>query len=171
MSCRDLKPTLPEYKQECQPLDHDIRLNETWIKTFVTHLILNFQYHTLPLHETCDIMPMFQSISMSVIVNMKIYFLENYRHVSKLSSFQLSSVLVKWWSCPNCYQASSHEDVWRCGVQLHTFLILTLHWGAWSSLHPVHFTPGVTYCTESWVGARAGLDAVHKTKISCFCRK
>jgi hypothetical protein len=50
-------------------------------------------------------------------------------------------------------------DVW-----IHVFLTSALVGGEWSASRPGRFTPGErapgTYCMGSWVGLRAGLDAV-----------
>jgi hypothetical protein len=62
------------------------------------------------------------------------------------------------------------------GVELYLYAFLTsaLYVGEWSASHPGRFTPTEralgTHCIRSWVGPRAGLDAVTKRKIPSPCR-
>jgi len=60
------------------------------------------------------------------------------------------------------------------GVELHTFLTLTLHGGEWSVSRSGRFTPRDTtpgtHWIGSWVGPRAGLAAVVKRKIPIPCQ-
>jgi hypothetical protein len=54
-------------------------------------------------------------------------------------------------------------------VQLNAFLTKVLDGGEWSASRPRHFTPGkrapVFYWMGGWMGSKAGLDAVVKTKF------
>jgi hypothetical protein len=61
------------------------------------------------------------------------------------------------------------EAYWGVEVQLHTFLTSALDGGEWSTsrlgcFDPRERAPG-THWIGSWVGPRAGLDAVEKGKI------
>jgi hypothetical protein len=60
-------------------------------------------------------------------------------------------------------------------VYLHAFFTLTVDGGNFSALRPGRFTfgervPGA-HLIGSWVGLRAGLDAVARRKIPCPCQK
>jgi hypothetical protein len=54
-------------------------------------------------------------------------------------------------------------------VQIHVFLTSTLLGGEWSDSRPDRFTPGEsapgTHWIGGWVGARAGLEDVEKSKV------
>jgi hypothetical protein len=57
----------------------------------------------------------------------------------------------------------------------YSFMTSALDGGEWSASRPGRaFTPGErtpgTYCTEGWVGPRAGLDTEDRGKIVCACR-
>jgi hypothetical protein len=58
---------------------------------------------------------------------------------------------------------------WRAEVQLQVFLTSALDGGEWSGSRPGRFTPGEetpsTHWIGGWVGTRAGLDVMVKTKI------
>jgi hypothetical protein len=60
-------------------------------------------------------------------------------------------------------------------VYLHAFLTSALDGGELSASSYGSFTPGErvpnTHCIGSWVGSRAGLDAVVKRKILAHCRE
>jgi hypothetical protein len=62
-----------------------------------------------------------------------------------------------------------HEEIWRSGGVAPPFLILTLDVGKWSASRPCHSTPGEIAASShwiwSWVGSRAGLNALEKIKI------
>jgi hypothetical protein len=64
------------------------------------------------------------------------------------------------------------------GVEVYLYIILTsaLDGGEWSASRLGHFTPGErapgTHFIGGWVGPRAGLDAVAKSKFpQCSCRE
>jgi hypothetical protein len=62
---------------------------------------------------------------------------------------------------------------WASGGIARPFLTLALDGGEWSASRPCHFTPWGALGTHwrcSWVGRRAGLDAVEKRKI-LHCRE
>jgi hypothetical protein len=64
---------------------------------------------------------------------------------------------------------------WGVGRGTHTFLTAELDGGELSNSRPGRFTPKErnpgTHWIGSWVGPRAGLDAVAKRKIPFPCRE
>jgi hypothetical protein len=59
--------------------------------------------------------------------------------------------------------------------RVHAFLTSALDGGEWSASRPCCFTPGKTapgtHCIGGWVGPKAGLDVMEKSKISCTYRE
>jgi hypothetical protein len=59
-------------------------------------------------------------------------------------------------------------------VEFHSFLISAVDGGEWSASYPDRFTPRErapsTHWIGGWVGPRAGLDGVAKTKLLFPCR-
>jgi len=70
--------------------------------------------------------------------------------------------------------AQRHKDVWGSEGIAHVFLTSTLDRCEWSASRSARFTPGErtpgTHWTESWVGPRAGLEAVGSNCINTVNR-
>jgi hypothetical protein len=60
-------------------------------------------------------------------------------------------------------------------VQFHVFVTSALYGGLWSASSPGCFVPGENAPDIHWkwgfLGSRACLDAVPKTKAPCFCQE
>jgi hypothetical protein len=79
-------------------------------------------------------------------------------------------------SMPICKAVPSHtmEEQGERKCISYSFLTSALDGGEWSASRPGRaLLPGKdhgTYCTEGWVGPRAGLDTEERGKIHCPCQ-